>query len=989
MHARLMSVCIRLTAIIILQLLNKQVYSQSPVYKNYTVNDGLPSQVVYCALQDKLGYMWFGTDAGVSRFDGRVFQNFTSNSGLSDNEVLKVYQDSQERIWFLMLNGTVSYYLMGQIYSGANDLSLANIKTKRELMSFYEDDNKNIWIGSASGELVLIPNKGKPRIIDLGTLENQSSSRLVYVFEDGINLLVLVGSSMFSMSNFQFELVDTSCYVAKNSPFIVVDKLDDKSFAVSYKNGIRKYNNGTSELIIKKDDINNYQALQRMFVDRNNGVWLITSDLRTDLYGMTDSGFNLIESYLPGIYVGAVYLDREGNKWFCTIGIGLLKLSKDHSNTEIIGEDVLLKDKEIWSVNVDKFDRVWFGSGNRVLYHFKMDSAVLKIDIGSERNRIGRVTRIEFDSSGSIWCSASTGVVRIVPDKMKHYKIEYVKTLANLSNFNAKYVRFNQEKQLCFSSFRGIQKVYLRGNQFVYSPYIPEKLDVPSRVYCLYFDKNNRLWFENFNMLISYNGDSIKRYHDLATKFKSQISSIEGFDDSTLVISTYGNGVHFFRNGRIINQISAKNGLAGDLCRKLFIDSNTVYVATNQGFSFFRYINNSISDIRTITTSDGIVSNDIKDICVRGENIYLATSGGLCIVKKDIVQTTADPPPLYFISVSSRGTEIQELANLKFPYKADFSLNYIAITFDQPDKVTYQYNVTGEESDWIETRNSSIAFSSLSPGDYTFRLRAKKFNSDWSNMASLQFTIVPPLWQQWWFSLLIFLCLAAATYFLLRSMAESRFKTQLGILKEKQMLADERSRIAADMHDDLGADLSNLLLMNRMAGKERPERMTIDSQSSRFEAHIHEIILKVDEIIWALNPRNDTLNGTIEFMRNYVVKISQLIGVKSVVEMPQSLPVVPVSANFRRNLFLVLKEALNNIYHHSEANMLNLTFKIMANDLHLLIGDNGKGFDVKPGQPGADGLINMQKRIQELGGKFSISSRIGAGSEIKIIVPFC
>lgn len=134
-----MSVCIRLTAIILLQLLNKQIYSQSPVYKNYTVNDGLPSQVVYCALQDKLGYMWFGTDAGVSRFDGRVFQNFTSNSGLSDNEVLKVYQDSQGRIWFLMLNGTVSYYLMGQVYSGANDLSLANIKTKRELMSFYEE----------------------------------------------------------------------------------------------------------------------------------------------------------------------------------------------------------------------------------------------------------------------------------------------------------------------------------------------------------------------------------------------------------------------------------------------------------------------------------------------------------------------------------------------------------------------------------------------------------------------------------------------------------------------------------------------------------------------------------------------------------------------------------------------------------------------------------------------------------------------------------
>src|SRR4030095_10622862 len=97
-------------------ILSYNSFGQSPVYKNYTVNDGLPSQVVYCALQDAEGYMWFGTDAGASRFDGHSFQNFTIKDGLTDNEILGMNLDSKGRVWFITLNGKLCYFFKGEIH---------------------------------------------------------------------------------------------------------------------------------------------------------------------------------------------------------------------------------------------------------------------------------------------------------------------------------------------------------------------------------------------------------------------------------------------------------------------------------------------------------------------------------------------------------------------------------------------------------------------------------------------------------------------------------------------------------------------------------------------------------------------------------------------------------------------------------------------------------------------------------------------------------
>ncbi|MBK9732956.1 MAG: hypothetical protein IPO83_17020 [Chitinophagaceae bacterium] len=977
----------RLHLMLLLLMFSINVSGQSPVYKNYTVNDGLPSQVVYCALQDQQGYMWFGTDAGVSRFDGKHFENFTSRDGLSDNEVLKIYQGSDGRIWLLMLNGTLSYFKNGQIYSSFNTENLKNAQTKLELMSFLEDTEHNLWFGSSGKEMILITPKNNVQVLNLDTLERFTSNRLVYPIQNANEVMAIVGSCLYQIKDLRFSLIDTACYVAKNLPFVVTEKLDSQSVATSFKDGIREIKNGKSTLILGKEMIPDYEAIQRMYIDKNKGLWLLTSNLNTMYFERTTKGYKYKTSFLKGTYMGAVMMDNEGNKWFCTVGKGIFKLSNDADQIKLFEGNSVIDKTEIWSVNVDSNDNLWFGTGARNLYCIIKDSIKLEIDLGNEKYRMGRITRIVFDKLNNAWCSVSNGLVCVHRDSSNAFSIEEVTTISNLRNFNAKYVGFDRNNEIFFTSFRGVQKVFKRNGKYVFSNFIPTSLDLSGRVFCLYFDNDNFLWYEKFNVLNSYNGNLVKKYSNLASEFKSQISCIQGFSDSTLIIATYGNGVHFFKNGKIINHVTMADGLAGDLCRKVFVDSSVIYVATNQGFSYFSYVNNRISDINTFTTSDGIVSNDIKDICVKGEKIYLATSAGLCVVNKRISQLSSSRPPVYVQSITTRNSSITDFRQLKFLYNTDFNVNYIAITFEQPDKISYEYKITGSDKNWTETKNNSISFSSLSPGDYTFLLKAKKYNSEWSKPTVIQFSIIPPIWQQWWFRTFLVSLLIGFGYSLLKYFTERNYRLQLRILKEEQTLADERSRISADMHDDLGADLSNLLLMTRMKTNDANSETPDYGDLNNLEDFATGLIGKVDEIIWALNPKNDTLKGLIDFMYGYTKKVSHLSGILAEITFPDEIPDHHISAVFRRNLFLVLKETLNNIVRHSNANCISIIAQFKDNDLELIIEDNGNGFNLNNYQSEGDGLLNMHKRIQEIGGTFSLESKIGNGTVVNIKVP--
>ncbi|MEP7129327.1 MAG: triple tyrosine motif-containing protein, partial [Chitinophagales bacterium] len=368
--------------------------------------------------------------------------------------------------------------------------------------------------------------------------------------------------------------------------------------------------------------------------------------------------------------------------------------------------------------------------------------------------------------------------------------------------------------------------------------------------------------------------------------------------------------------------------------------------------------------------------------------IYIATSSGLCVMNKHILtqQKIINAPQTYFKSITINGNNQNERTVLA-SYNDDITVNFTAITFDQPDKILYQYNLTGKENGWIETKNTTAILSSLTPGNYTFSLRAKKYDSDWSNPIHFQLDIEPPYWQRWWFRGILITILAIGAYYLIKYITGRNYRIKLREVKAQQALAEERNRISSDMHDDLGADLSNILMLTRISNQSNKNEPLKNKQLSEIEQFTTRLIGKVDEIIWALNPNQDSLQDLVDYINDYCGQFLDHAFLKGKINIPYPVPNKNITAVFRRNIFLVIKEGINNIIKHSGATSFSLELKFDGGQVDITLQDDGKGFLDNDKLERGNGLINMQKRIKQLGGEIDIRSVPGNGTVLNIRVP--
>jgi signal transduction histidine kinase len=202
-------------------------------------------------------------------------------------------------------------------------------------------------------------------------------------------------------------------------------------------------------------------------------------------------------------------------------------------------------------------------------------------------------------------------------------------------------------------------------------------------------------------------------------------------------------------------------------------------------------------------------------------------------------------------------------------------------------------------------------------------------------------------------------------------------------LARQQAVERERARIAKDIHDDLGANLTLIAVLGDLAQQERAgERIEKMASTAR------QAVKSLDEIVWAVNPRNDTLAHLIDYTGQFAVDYLRAAGVRCLLDVPENAPAREVPTNVRHNVFLVVKEALQNIVKHARATEVWLRISATTQDLRIVIEDNGSGFARAPEDALADGLRNMHQRMQELGGRCRIQSRVGAGTEIIVELPW-
>ncbi len=318
------------------------------------------------------------------------------------------------------------------------------------------------------------------------------------------------------------------------------------------------------------------------------------------------------------------------------------------------------------------------------------------------------------------------------------------------------------------------------------------------------------------------------------------------------------------------------------------------------------------------------------------------------------------------------------------PDHARLEFGFSGLSFAAPNKVRFKYLLEGIDRDWIDAGGKRSAFYSRLPAG-TYRIRVVACNNDgvWNNDgAVLAFTVAPFFWQTWWFGGVALVTAVTGIAGVARSFTRRRMQRKIEALQREHEIERERARIAQDIHDDIGASLSRIAMLSQPARSDLAAPERAGAMLARIYTTAIEVTRSLDEIVWAVDPRHDTLDSLVDYMAKFAQKFLAASGLRCRLDLPVQVPAWPLSAEVRHNLFLAFKEALNNAFKHAGATEVRLAFRLFPHAFVLELHDNGQGF--APSGPEAPervasghGLTNMRERLARIGGRCEISSGPG------------
>jgi two-component sensor histidine kinase len=309
-----------------------------------------------------------------------------------------------------------------------------------------------------------------------------------------------------------------------------------------------------------------------------------------------------------------------------------------------------------------------------------------------------------------------------------------------------------------------------------------------------------------------------------------------------------------------------------------------------------------------------------------------------------------------------------------FPYnQSSLAFEFAALTYFRSQDNQYSYILEGADSDWVKASNTnSVNYSNLSPGEYTFRVKGANYTGAWSDPVSVSFVIRPPWYDTWWFRLLVVCLLGIGVY------ATYRFRMNY-FIKVHAM----RNKIASDLHDEVGSTLSSIslssaVIQNRLSDED-PETIRLMQQVSE---NTESMMEAMSDIVWAINTRNDRFDHVVDRIRAFAIELLEPLGVTIHVDIGQEVVHLNLDMEQRKNLYLIFKEALNNIAKYSECKHVWIELEMSGRQCTLTARDDGQGFDLTAARTAmtGNGLGNMQGRADKLNGQLRIESTPGKGT---------
>ena len=384
--------------------------------------------------------------------------------------------------------------------------------------------------------------------------------------------------------------------------------------------------------------------------------------------------------------------------------------------------------------------------------------------------------------------------------------------------------------------------------------------------------------------------------------------------------------------------------------------------------------------------------------------VWLLTHTGIVVADPKVLPENYPSPPVLLTQVAMDGHTIasyggvmstQTVANLKTldvplripPSHHHLEFDYTAFHFAAPENIHFRYQLVGFDNDWINAKTArSASYSRLASGNYQFRVAASTGDGPWSETPEvLNFVVIPFFWQTWWFRMSVLVLFTSAVIAIVRYVSFQRLQTQMRLLEQRAALDKERTRIARDLHDDLGGSLNRVALTLDMMQRGSAAKESINEKIEGCSMMVRQVAMSMDEIVWAINPRNDTLPYMVDYISQFAVEFLHAAEIPCRISLPDNIPIQIISPEARHNLLLVVKEALNNVTRHARATEARLRITADKNRVAITIEDNGCGFEYVPDNSSCDGLRNMRQRMEEIGGQFQLVTRPGAGTCIAFL----
>ena len=939
-------------------------YSQKHSFKNVTTESGLASSECYKIIQDRQGYMWISTDAGLCKYNGKEFKTFTTNNGLPSNTIFEIMEDKYGRIWGGCFPGDIFYIYNDSVYTIAANTELKQhiAKSQENIKKIVLDEKQVLHVGTTANYYRIFPQENYKKII------TSSKPDTSYVNLHRINNELLFARLLNAPTVNKFVINYTGKEIIFRRKPDKTHKLASTFSGVLTKNGgiffnyyndLYYYHPLESPKFSKQSFPNNIISL---FIDNSNNLWIGLYNIGYVFY----PGGNCSKVPITGLEgksISSFCQDKEGGIWITTTNNGIFY----SQNTNILYPDSLGDQSVAGLKRVGK--NLFCATSNNLIY--TIQNNVTRFILGKEFKIPGSLNYFNVIGNKMFYSGGYTCEF----DSSGHYEftrnINGKKPMQSVQIFSVNDITW------------GINITYLFT---IKNNTVNKNIPLPSRGFCAYYSSRSELLVGCMDGLYEYKNE---QFYKINISHKPpRISFITEDRNKCLWITTKDQGVFVRKNNEWIN-IDQKKGLISDICNHILPVSNgDYYISTNKGLSIIKSAYKYY--ILNIDHTNGLSSSEINITEEFEGKIYVATRKGLCYfdINSNIFNYSLPPATLKQATLGNEKLENEKI----YSYSSnDLFFQCDILSYQSPGKNLLKYQLLPIDSTARYSEPMVINYDNLSPGKYTLKVQAINNNGIEGSPILYKFTIRPPFWTTWWFIVLCMIMFGSGLYIFIRQriIYLSKREEEKNILKEK-IIEYHYTALRAQMNPHFIFNVINSIQLYVL--KNQPKEAY--NYLSKFSRLIRRVLQNSKEKLISLSDEMETikiymeleqirLEGNIEFY----AKVEDSLDLENT--LVPSMIIQPLLENAIWHGIVPLKE--------NRIGKISLDISLYDQMVRIRIRDNGKGIDKNTFHDKKEsyGLSLIKDRLALLSNntRFEVANLTDIngmikGLEVTILIPF-